>query len=36
MRSVPRLLAIVGIEMLTRRVAVPEKKVPKRAVVRSK
>jgi hypothetical protein len=36
MRSVPRLPAIVGIEILTIRVAVPEKKVPKRAVARSK
>jgi hypothetical protein len=33
---VPRLCATVGIEMLTMRVAVPEKKVPSKAVARSK
>src|SRR5262245_66410101 len=36
MRSVPKLLATVGIEMLTILVAVPEQKVPNRAVERSK
>jgi hypothetical protein len=36
MRSVPKLLATVGIEMLTILVAVPEKKVPNRAVERSR
>jgi hypothetical protein len=35
-RSVPKLCATVGIEMLTIRVAVPEKKVARRAVERSK
>jgi hypothetical protein len=33
---VAKLLAIVGIEMLTILVAVPEKNVPSKAVVRSK
>jgi hypothetical protein len=36
MRSVPRLLATVGIEMLTIRVAVPEKNVPNRALESSR
>jgi hypothetical protein len=35
-RSVPKLLATVGIEMLTILVAVPEKNVPSRAVERSR
>jgi hypothetical protein len=35
-RSVDRLFATVGIDMPTRRVAVPEKKVARRAVERSK
>jgi len=35
-RSVPKLLATVGIEILTILVAVPEKNVPNRAVERSR
>jgi hypothetical protein len=35
-RSVPKLLATVGIETLTILVAVPEKNVPNRAVDRSR
>jgi hypothetical protein len=36
MRSVLSLLATLGIEILTILVAVPEKKVPRSAVARSK